>query len=467
MYLVQSVLFDKSKFSLHLSKEWLKHHHYHHVDVDDKPNTYRFRQVSPKEAKKQGYTNFKTKKLGKSGVSLVLAYNECGGSLMNDEHIKSDTYNPFTEHKPDVLKRIGDEKYWGKGRCWKGYEPVPGKKPYSKGSCRKVKKIGGMMEEERENRLRENRLNFYYNLKRFWDWLHNYVDDEFNFYEQMRRSRGGLTRLMVDLYIKNLTLFLSTIREFISIQINVVRSNNNETIYRKCLTFIDGVLDLYYFNNSMLLDDLVNTQEMLNNANEIRNYIENGFSVDTENIGEYIPFFSEVNPAKDEDFENWEREQMEKEDKRFSGRGRKSGAGAGASVNQLTLSIENYLDLMEQELRNNRVNSNNIYTYFYNTNLLINDLVTTNTHQARLEASHLRRRLNHFFRDRIQNNNNIDRFVIAMIGGINRQRMPLTPREDEVEEERRRQREDDERQEMGKEDKRFSGRGRELGLSCV
>ncbi len=22
-------------------------------------------------------------------------------------------------------------------RCWKGYEPVPGKEPYSKGSCRK------------------------------------------------------------------------------------------------------------------------------------------------------------------------------------------------------------------------------------------------------------------------------------------------------------------------------------------
>ena len=24
------------------------------------------------------------------------------------------------------------------GRCWSGYEPVPGKKPYSKGSCRKA-----------------------------------------------------------------------------------------------------------------------------------------------------------------------------------------------------------------------------------------------------------------------------------------------------------------------------------------
>ena len=26
---------------------------------------------------------------------------------------------------------------FSKSRCWTGYEPVPGKKPYSKGSCRK------------------------------------------------------------------------------------------------------------------------------------------------------------------------------------------------------------------------------------------------------------------------------------------------------------------------------------------
>jgi hypothetical protein len=28
----------------------------------------------------------------------------------------------------------------GNGRCWKGYEPVPGKKPYSDDSCRKKRK---------------------------------------------------------------------------------------------------------------------------------------------------------------------------------------------------------------------------------------------------------------------------------------------------------------------------------------
>ena len=27
-----------------------------------------------------------------------------------------------------------------KSRCWAGYSPVKGKKPYSSGSCRKIKK---------------------------------------------------------------------------------------------------------------------------------------------------------------------------------------------------------------------------------------------------------------------------------------------------------------------------------------
>jgi hypothetical protein len=33
-----------------------------------------------------------------------------------------------------------DEKMCKKDRCWKGYEPTPGKKPYEKGSCRPIKK---------------------------------------------------------------------------------------------------------------------------------------------------------------------------------------------------------------------------------------------------------------------------------------------------------------------------------------
>jgi hypothetical protein len=35
-----------------------------------------------------------------------------------------------------------------RGRCWKGYEPVPGKKPYSKGSCQKASESEGERLEE-------------------------------------------------------------------------------------------------------------------------------------------------------------------------------------------------------------------------------------------------------------------------------------------------------------------------------
>ena len=37
------------------------------------------------------------------------------------------------------------------GRCWEGYEPTPGKKPYSKGSCRKIKKSISALEIESGN----------------------------------------------------------------------------------------------------------------------------------------------------------------------------------------------------------------------------------------------------------------------------------------------------------------------------
>jgi len=35
-------------------------------------------------------------------------------------------------------KDIGSTSPFSKSRCWKGYQPVPGKKAYSKGSCEKI-----------------------------------------------------------------------------------------------------------------------------------------------------------------------------------------------------------------------------------------------------------------------------------------------------------------------------------------
>lgn len=36
---------------------------------------------------------------------------------------------------------IESKKLKKQERCWTGYEPVPGKKPYSDGSCKKKKTI--------------------------------------------------------------------------------------------------------------------------------------------------------------------------------------------------------------------------------------------------------------------------------------------------------------------------------------
>ena len=297
MYKVQSVLFNKSKFSLYLCKQWLKEHQYKDKDLDDKTNFYHFRQYNPTSLKKQGYTEFRTKKLGKSGIELIIVYKpqKSGGKISNDDlhhfihasykqgesykgwkldsslsdasvqvywngkdavvvhrgsqdaqdwyengrqilgmntgkrlehsrgiqkeaerkygannvitigyskgahhaeevgqdsreiytlnklvtpsdlfkgkkvsekqtdirttldpvsilrplqqgsdyqNIWSKTLNPLTEHMGSVLNRVNPAKWWGKGldggRCWKGYEPVPGRQPYSKGSCRKI-----------------------------------------------------------------------------------------------------------------------------------------------------------------------------------------------------------------------------------------------------------------------------------------------------------------------------------------
>ena len=45
----------------------------------------------------------------------------------------SESYSSSSESDGEGNRRSKKKK----GRCWKGYEPVPGKAPYSEGSCRK------------------------------------------------------------------------------------------------------------------------------------------------------------------------------------------------------------------------------------------------------------------------------------------------------------------------------------------
>lgn len=103
MYKVQSIIFDKKKFSLHLSKEWLKKHGYKNKGLDDTENFFHFRQFNPTSLKKQGYNLFRNKKLGKSGVELVIAYNECkcGGRILNEDlhHFIHSSYSHGKDYK--------------------------------------------------------------------------------------------------------------------------------------------------------------------------------------------------------------------------------------------------------------------------------------------------------------------------------------------------------------------------------
>jgi hypothetical protein len=57
----------------------------------------------------------------------------------------SDGDGKWYEKGEDVKEEYIEEKK--KGRCWTGYEPTPGKKPYSPGSCQKEEVIAFLMDE--------------------------------------------------------------------------------------------------------------------------------------------------------------------------------------------------------------------------------------------------------------------------------------------------------------------------------
>lgn len=65
---VQSILFDKDKWTKRRAVAWLKKHDYTGLDVDEKENTLRYRQVEPDDKNK-----YITKDIG-NGIQLVIMY---------------------------------------------------------------------------------------------------------------------------------------------------------------------------------------------------------------------------------------------------------------------------------------------------------------------------------------------------------------------------------------------------------
>ena len=55
MYLVQSIIFDKSKFNLEQARQFLKDNKYKDKGVDEKKKFWRFRQYNPCQNKLKKY----------------------------------------------------------------------------------------------------------------------------------------------------------------------------------------------------------------------------------------------------------------------------------------------------------------------------------------------------------------------------------------------------------------------------
>lgn len=75
-YVVQTIIFNKSKWDTEKASKWLRENKYKNKGVDKKENSLRFRQINPDYIERKGFNKYATKPLGKSGISIVLAYKK-------------------------------------------------------------------------------------------------------------------------------------------------------------------------------------------------------------------------------------------------------------------------------------------------------------------------------------------------------------------------------------------------------
>jgi hypothetical protein len=145
-YVVQSIIFDMPKYEVASAVRWLKHNGLKAVKADieegqtteavdrhnklnplkkadttlsptEKSGTIKFRQMSPAEVKKKGYTQYRIKELGKdSGISLVLVYKEAG--MKGGELIVPEV--PATRWQPHLNEGVTNKKSMSGGRLVKG-----------------------------------------------------------------------------------------------------------------------------------------------------------------------------------------------------------------------------------------------------------------------------------------------------------------------------------------------------------
>jgi len=73
-YIVQSVIFDKDKFTDKTARKLLKKHNYiWDQKLDERKNVLRYRQINPQYIEQKGYTNYHNKNIS-GGIILCIAY---------------------------------------------------------------------------------------------------------------------------------------------------------------------------------------------------------------------------------------------------------------------------------------------------------------------------------------------------------------------------------------------------------
>jgi hypothetical protein len=102
-YLVQSVIFDKNVFTPRKAKKWLVSSGYKAPKMDETENYLRFRQVSPSEANREGFTQYRTKSIGNGDIKLVLAYPGLTGGKMKASEIQHFIDASYSKKPPKEL----------------------------------------------------------------------------------------------------------------------------------------------------------------------------------------------------------------------------------------------------------------------------------------------------------------------------------------------------------------------------
>ena len=107
MYLVQSIIFDKSKFNLEQARQFLKDNKYKDKGVDEKKKFWRFRQYNPLTVKRKGYSHYITKPL-ENGIELIICYKDAleGSGKLNQ--IKKRLFTHF-KHDEALEKKIDED----------------------------------------------------------------------------------------------------------------------------------------------------------------------------------------------------------------------------------------------------------------------------------------------------------------------------------------------------------------------